>query len=253
MCSRPSRNCESCADPIRSTTTIRSRPGRSSLTGACSMSSCVAAPDARRQPALDGGAAASPRSPAISGMAAGHARTDDGWDIDARGDDGAGLPAGLRHGGSGRERSMPSNAPPATEPSAKARAVFQARGRQGLPQARPAGAYHRQLLACAPTLFDYINRAMPMPAPHTLSADDVYALTAYILNLNDIVPSEFVATATVCPKSRCPIATPSSGPIRDPIRRQSLHERMRRPGRVKITSSTEARSHSANDRAARHQ
>ena len=41
----------------------------------------------------------------------------------------------------------------------------------------------------APTLWDYINRAMPMPAPHSLSADDVYALTAYILNLNDIVPS----------------------------------------------------------------
>lgn len=33
----------------------------------------------------------------------------------------------------------------------------------------------------ASTLWDYINRAMPMAAPHTLSADDVYALTAYIL------------------------------------------------------------------------
>ena len=52
----------------------------------------------------------------------------------------------------------------------------------------------------APTLWDYINRAMPMPAPHTLSADDVYALTAYILNLNDIVPSEFVADRESLPK-----------------------------------------------------
>ena len=34
---------------------------------------------------------------------------------------------------------------------------------------------------------------MPMPAPHTLSADDVYALTAYILSQNDVVPNEFVA------------------------------------------------------------
>jgi cytochrome c len=34
---------------------------------------------------------------------------------------------------------------------------------------------------------------MPMPAPHTLSADDVYALTAYILNLNDAIPNEFAA------------------------------------------------------------
>lgn len=40
----------------------------------------------------------------------------------------------------------------------------------------------------APTLFDYIRRAMPMNAPQSLSNDEVYALTAYILNLNDIVP-----------------------------------------------------------------
>jgi hypothetical protein len=36
---------------------------------------------------------------------------------------------------------------------------------------------------------------MPTPAPHTLSADDVYALTAYILNPNDVVASEFVANS----------------------------------------------------------
>jgi cytochrome c len=56
----------------------------------------------------------------------------------------------------------------------------------------------------APTLFDYINRAMPMPAPHTLSADDVYALTAYILNLNDLVPNEFVADRDSLPKVKMP-------------------------------------------------
>jgi S-disulfanyl-L-cysteine oxidoreductase SoxD len=41
-------------------------------------------------------------------------------------------------------------------------------------------------------LLDYINCAMPMPAPHTLPAADVYALTAYILYLNDIVESKTV-------------------------------------------------------------
>jgi S-disulfanyl-L-cysteine oxidoreductase SoxD len=40
----------------------------------------------------------------------------------------------------------------------------------------------------APTLFDYIRRAMPMNAPQSLSADDVYAVSAYILNLNGLVP-----------------------------------------------------------------
>ena len=41
---------------------------------------------------------------------------------------------------------------------------------------------------------------MPMPAPHTLSADDVYALTAYILSLNDLVPHDFVADRNSLPK-----------------------------------------------------
>ncbi|MGH1574729.1 c-type cytochrome [Methylobacterium sp. P31] len=40
----------------------------------------------------------------------------------------------------------------------------------------------------APTLFDYIRRAMPMNAPESLSNDDVYAVSAYILNLNGLVP-----------------------------------------------------------------
>ena len=34
----------------------------------------------------------------------------------------------------------------------------------------------------ATTLFDYIRRAMPYPAPQTLSDDDTYAVVAYILN-----------------------------------------------------------------------
>jgi cytochrome c551/c552/cytochrome c553 len=41
-------------------------------------------------------------------------------------------------------------------------------------------------------LWDYINRAMPWNAPKTLSADEVYALTAYILNLGRIVADDFV-------------------------------------------------------------
>lgn len=42
------------------------------------------------------------------------------------------------------------------------------------------------------TLWDYINRAMPWNAPKTLSADEVYALTAYILNQGRIVADDFV-------------------------------------------------------------
>jgi cytochrome c len=43
----------------------------------------------------------------------------------------------------------------------------------------------------ASTLWDYINRAMPWSAPQSLSVDQVYAVTAYVLFLNEIVPAEF--------------------------------------------------------------
>ncbi|QBK03592.1 cytochrome C [Hylemonella gracilis] len=42
------------------------------------------------------------------------------------------------------------------------------------------------------TLWDYINRAMPWNAPKTLKTDEVYALVAFLLNLGDVVPADFV-------------------------------------------------------------
>ena len=42
------------------------------------------------------------------------------------------------------------------------------------------------------TLWDYINRAMPWNAPKSLTVEEVYATTAYILNLGDVVPEDFV-------------------------------------------------------------
>jgi cytochrome c len=42
----------------------------------------------------------------------------------------------------------------------------------------------------APTLFDYIRRAMPQNAPQSLSNEDVYAVSAYILNLNGLVAAD---------------------------------------------------------------
>ncbi len=47
-------------------------------------------------------------------------------------------------------------------------------------------------LSSLSTLWDYINRAMPWNAPKSLSADEVYAVTAYLLNLGRIVPDDFV-------------------------------------------------------------
>ena len=42
------------------------------------------------------------------------------------------------------------------------------------------------------TLWDFIHRAMPWDAPKSLTVDEVYAVTAYLLSLGDIVPADFV-------------------------------------------------------------
>ena len=42
------------------------------------------------------------------------------------------------------------------------------------------------------TLWDYINRAMPWTQPKSLSTEEVYAVTAFVLNLGGIVPDDFV-------------------------------------------------------------
>jgi len=52
----------------------------------------------------------------------------------------------------------------------------------------------------ATTLFDYTNRAMPFMQPGTLTPDETYSLTAYILALNKIVPEDAVMDRASLPK-----------------------------------------------------
>ncbi len=47
----------------------------------------------------------------------------------------------------------------------------------------------------ATTLFDYVRRAMPLNAPLSLSDDEVYAVSAYILSLNGIIKENAVIDA----------------------------------------------------------
>jgi cytochrome c len=56
----------------------------------------------------------------------------------------------------------------------------------------------------APTLFDYIRRAMPLNAPQTLSDDDVYAVSAYILNLNGLIAADATLDAKTLSAIRMP-------------------------------------------------
>jgi S-disulfanyl-L-cysteine oxidoreductase SoxD len=56
----------------------------------------------------------------------------------------------------------------------------------------------------ATTVFDYIRRAMPWTAPRSLTNDEVYALTAYILALNKIIGEQEVMNAQTLPKVNMP-------------------------------------------------
>jgi S-disulfanyl-L-cysteine oxidoreductase SoxD len=56
----------------------------------------------------------------------------------------------------------------------------------------------------ATTLFDYIRRAMPFPETKSLTNDEIYAVSAYILNLNGIVGTDEVLDAQSLPKVRMP-------------------------------------------------
>ena len=51
----------------------------------------------------------------------------------------------------------------------------------------------------ATTIFDYVYRSMPMTSPGSLAADEVYAVSAYILFLNEIIPEDAVMNAETLP------------------------------------------------------
>jgi cytochrome c len=56
----------------------------------------------------------------------------------------------------------------------------------------------------ATTVWDYVHRAMPFDAPGSLSADEVYALTAYLLAQNGIVDENDRIDATTLPAVKMP-------------------------------------------------
>jgi len=56
----------------------------------------------------------------------------------------------------------------------------------------------------ATTLFDYIRRSMPLNAPQSLSDDQVYALTAWILAKNGIIGADQKMSAQTVPQVKMP-------------------------------------------------
>lgn len=56
------------------------------------------------------------------------------------------------------------------------------------------------------SVFDYIRRAMPFGDAQSLTNDELYAVTAYVLNLNDIVADDFVLSKETWSKVKMPNA-----------------------------------------------
>ena len=56
----------------------------------------------------------------------------------------------------------------------------------------------------ATIVYDYVNRAMPHDKPQSLKADEVYALTAFLLNQNGVIAADAVMDAQTLPKVAMP-------------------------------------------------
>jgi cytochrome c len=57
----------------------------------------------------------------------------------------------------------------------------------------------------ATTVWDYINRGMPLNREGTLTADEVYSLTAFLLFINDVIPEDQALDQQSLPKVKMPI------------------------------------------------
>jgi cytochrome c len=57
----------------------------------------------------------------------------------------------------------------------------------------------------ATVVWDYINRGMPLNREGTLAADEVYALTAYLLAINQVIPEDQVLDRESLPKVKMPL------------------------------------------------
>jgi cytochrome c len=138
-----------------------------------------------------------------------------GWDIDVRAD-GKGLPAGSGTAAKGKEVYERSCI-----------ACHGANG-QGKPADRLVGGQGTlknpapvktigSFWPYATTLFDYVRRAMPYPQPGSLSNDEVYAVSAYLLQLNGVIAADAVMDAETLPKVVMPNRNGFSGDPRPDV------------------------------------
>jgi cytochrome c len=111
-----------------------------------------------------------------------------GWDIDVS-PNGAGLPAGRGNVGQGEAIYAEKCASCHGAHGEGKPMVVLVGGIGTIAEAKPIQTVG-SFWPYATTLFDYVRRAMPLNAPQSLTADEVYAVSAYVLFLDGIVPRE---------------------------------------------------------------
>ena len=109
------------------------------------------------------------------------------WNIDIRTQDGAGLPAGKGDAVVGKavynDKCLACHGA-----DAKGGPVYGTMvGGIGSFKTGPRILTPGSMYPYAPILFDYIRRAMPMTNPQSMSNDEIYAVSAYLLNLNGLI------------------------------------------------------------------
>lgn len=140
-----------------------------------------------------------------------------GWDVSI-GPDGAGLPAGSGTAAAGKT-VYEAKCVACHGVDGAGRPNDQLVGGQGTIRdaapIRTVGSYWPY----ATTLFDYMRRAMPYVTPHSLSADETYSLTAYLLALNGVIGQTDVMNASTLPKVSMPNRGNFDNAYREPRRR----------------------------------
>ena len=125
------------------------------------------------------------------------------WDISI-GPDGAGLPPGAGTAKQG-EAVIAANCLACHGEKGAGKPNDQLVGGQGTmasdkPAVKTVGSYWPY----ATTVFDYVRRAMPYTESKSLSSDEVYAVAAYILNLNGVIGESDTMDAQSLPKVKMP-------------------------------------------------
>lgn len=114
------------------------------------------------------------------------------WNIDVRATDGLGLPAGSGSVAAGKQ-VYEAQCIACHGADAKGGSMFG-------PMVGGIGSFKTNtrmltvgsMYPYAPALFDYVRRAMPLAAPQSLTNDETYAVSAYLLHLNGLIAADAV-------------------------------------------------------------